>query len=176
MGPQLHPLSLCLCPKGQADAEDTEGKHPPLSPRCAEPRPRLRLFPRHFPAPFPPGCCSGTPPCCCRPPCRGARVIPGLPHLPHTPGLSRCHSRAASVGGGSCWEGLLGLGCFFFFSWLFNCSPWKTSRGKFRRLAGFCACLRGMEQPSLVLCTGGRAGRGCSSGFFWSFHALPIVE
>lgn len=58
-GPQLHPLSLCLCPQGQADAEDTEGKHRPLSPPCAEPRPCLLLFPRRFPAQFPPGMLQG---------------------------------------------------------------------------------------------------------------------
>ncbi|OWK61141.1 Rabphilin-3A [Lonchura striata] len=36
---------------------------------------------------------------------RGPGLFQGFPHLPHTPGLSRCRSRAASVGGGFCWEG-----------------------------------------------------------------------
>lgn len=34
---------------------------------------------------------------------------------------------------------------------------------------GACGCLWGMEQQSLVLCTGDRAGPGCS--LFWLFLA-----
>lgn len=173
-GLRLHPLSLCLCPQGQADAEDAEGKHRPLSPpcaACAEPLPCLLLFPRRSPAQFFPGCCSRTSPRCCRPPCGGvgpgySRASPPPAHAgaEPLPFQSRLRGRWVLLGGaGGVWV--------FFFSWLFNGNPWKSSRGKFRRLVGARACLWGMEQPSLVLCTGGRAGRGGSSGLLRLFLA-----